>query len=132
MQRGEVARAQVITVVEAVMLDDARLDLQTLDFRALGEREWAELKARLEWRARAERSGAMRAMAAAAFAELCRWIGRLTDTVTREWQTSRADQPRRAAVQQLNSLDDGDLKDIGLRRCEIYTAVYRHDARRVR
>jgi uncharacterized protein YjiS (DUF1127 family) len=113
------------------MLDDRRFDLQTLDFRALGEREWAELKARLERRARAERNAAMRAMTAAAVTGLRRWIGRLAATVAREWQAYRAEQARRAALKQLNSLDDRDLKDIGLRRCEIYTAVYRHNARRV-
>jgi uncharacterized protein YjiS (DUF1127 family) len=114
------------------MLDDRGFDLETLDFRALGEREWAELRARIERRARAERSEAIRAMTAAALAGLRRWIGRLAATIEREWKIYRAAQARRAALKQLNSLDDRDLKDIGLRRCEIYTAVYRHDLRRLR
>jgi uncharacterized protein YjiS (DUF1127 family) len=118
--------------VEIVMLDDVRFDLQALDFRALSEREWAELKVRLERRARAERSAAIEAMTAAAFTWLGRWSGRLTSAVAREWQAYRIAHMRRAAMKQLNSLDDRDLKDIGLRRCEIYTAVYRHDARRMR
>jgi hypothetical protein len=38
------------------MLEDIKFDLQTLDYRALGESQWGELKARLERRARAERN----------------------------------------------------------------------------
>jgi uncharacterized protein YjiS (DUF1127 family) len=114
--------------VEAKMLDD----LETLDFRALSEREWAELKARLDRRARAQRSAVMRAMTAAAFASLNRWTDRLADTVAREWRSYRAEQARPAAGKQLSSLDERDLKDIGLRRCEIHAAVYRHDRRRLR
>ena len=114
------------------MLNERRFALQTLDFRALGEREWAELKVRLERRARAERSAAVRAMIGAAYALLRRWGDRLF-AAAREWTACRTAQAYRAAMKQLHSLDDRDFKDMGgLRRSEIYAAVYRRDRRSIR
>jgi hypothetical protein len=43
------------------MLEDIKFDLQTLDYRALRQADWAELKGRLEGRARTDRDQAARA-----------------------------------------------------------------------
>lgn len=107
------------------MLEDIKFDLQTLDYRALGESEWAELKYRLERRAHADRSQAMRVMTGAARTRFGGWLGRLGSALIRDWQAYLLARRRRMNVVQLTALDDRVLKDIGLRRCEIYSAVYR-------
>jgi uncharacterized protein YjiS (DUF1127 family) len=120
------------------MLEDIKFDLQTLDFRALGQTEWAELKQRLEQRARAERSHAIRAVTDGAFTRMGRlasatssriseWRSWLGLVLVREWQAHALAHQRQQTVAKLRSLDDLRLKDIGLRRADIQFTVYRHD-----
>ena len=45
--------------------------------------------------------------------------------IAREWRSLRLAHRRRVAVAQLGALDDRMLRDIGLRRSEIVSAVYR-------
>ena len=119
------------------MLEDIKFDLQTLDYRALSSSQSAELKARLERRAHWQRSQAITAMVSDARSELARmlrihlglWVGRLGAALTHQWRLYTTSHRRRLAVRQLNGLNDRQLKDMGLRRCEIYSAVYRHDPR---
>jgi uncharacterized protein YjiS (DUF1127 family) len=117
------------------MLEDIKFDLQTLDYRALNPSQWAELKDRLERRAHWQRNQAISAMVSNARSELARtlrihlglWVGRLGSAFARHWQLYMTTHRRRLAVRQLSALNDRQLKDMGLRRCEIYSAVYRHD-----
>jgi uncharacterized protein YjiS (DUF1127 family) len=55
------------------------------------------------------------------------WIRRLGSALAREWRAYETAHLRRVAAIRLGALDDRGLKDIGLRRCEIDSAVYRHD-----
>jgi uncharacterized protein YjiS (DUF1127 family) len=120
------------------MLDDIKFDLQTLDYRALTLSQWSELKNRLEWRARWDRNRPFVAVVFDARCELSglattvrilvgRWIARLRAALGREWRAYAIARRRRMAVIQLGAVDDRHLKDIGLRRCEIQSAVYRHN-----
>jgi uncharacterized protein YjiS (DUF1127 family) len=117
------------------MLEDIKFDLQTLDYRALSSSQWAELKARLERRAHWQRSQAISTMVSDARSELARtlrihlglWSSRLGAALAHQWRLYTTSHRRRLAVRQLHGLNDRQLKDMGLRRCEIYSAVYRHD-----
>jgi uncharacterized protein YjiS (DUF1127 family) len=125
------------------MLEDIKFDLQTLDFRALGEAEWAELKGRLDRNAKTDRNVAMRAGAGDACAFVLRlmsaakllldiWTDRLASSLKRAYIACATAHRRRATVIHLKGLEDRVLKDIGLRRCDIEPAVYRPDHTRVR
>jgi uncharacterized protein YjiS (DUF1127 family) len=125
------------------MRDDLRIDLESLDFRALSATEWTELRERLGRRAHAERAEAMRRAGAALWALPGRLVEaaapRITSLAVRArlaarhgWRAYRAARRRRIALRQLQALDDRSLKDIGVRRSGIYAAVYRHDPGAVR
>jgi hypothetical protein len=120
------------------MLEDIKFDLQTLDFRALGPTEWAELKQRLEQRARTERNHAIRSATGDAFTGMGRlasattsriggWIGWLGSLLVREWHAYAVAHRRQQAVAKPRSLHDLRLKDIRLRGGDIHFTVYRHD-----
>jgi uncharacterized protein YjiS (DUF1127 family) len=118
------------------MLDDIRFDLQTLDFRALTHSQWADLKQQLIARAHHERNQVIRE----SIGETSCWLGRtlvavedraarftahVLFVIAREWRAFRLAHRRRVAVAKLGALDDRMLRDIGLRRGEIVSVVYR-------
>jgi uncharacterized protein YjiS (DUF1127 family) len=124
------------------MLEDIKFDLQTLDYRAINASQWSELKSRLERCARYERNQAIAVHVAHARHRLSRFASnvkarfsssaeRIGRALARKWEAHVIAQQRRNAVSQLNALGDLDLKDMGLRRCEIYSAVYRQDPSRL-
>jgi hypothetical protein len=119
------------------MLEDIKFDLQTLDYRALGAGEWAELKNRLEQRARADRQEAVRTirhdaytwlgpLTTATSVRVRKWLRRLNAMLAREWSTDASMRRRRMTVVKLGSLHDRQFKNIGLGRFEP-RAAYRHD-----
>ena len=103
------------------MLEDVKFDLQTLDFRALTPEQWADLKNRLIEQARQNRNAELRDAAAKIFAG--------PERLLRAFLAARR---RKAAVAALSALDDRSLRDIGLRRGEIFSAVYRRQSGRQR
>src|SRR5262245_48045819 len=114
------------------MLEDVKIDLQTLDFRALTPDQWSILKDRLIEQARERRNAELRATAGKVFAgpeRLLRVVLRAAARARRAIVTARR---RKAAVAALSALDDRSLRDIGLRRGEIFSAVHRSDGGRRR
>jgi len=118
------------------MLEDIKIDLRTLDFRGLTPSQWADLKHRLVERAHHDRNEVIRKT----IGETLCWLGRTLVAVedraarfaanvlfliAREWRSLRLAHRRRIAVAQLGALEDHMLRDIGLRRAEIVSAVYR-------
>ena len=51
------------------------------------------------------------------------WLGRFTAAVTRRWSAYRRRRVEQLAMAQLNAMSDHELKDIGLTRSEIASAV---------
>ncbi len=51
------------------------------------------------------------------------WLARIASTTARFWSHRRRERHVRLASAELQSLDDRMLKDIGLRRCQIESAV---------
>jgi uncharacterized protein YjiS (DUF1127 family) len=106
------------------MLEDVKFDPSTLDFRALTPEQWSELKDRLIEQARRQRNAELRA----AIGKVLAGPERLLRVAVRTFLIARR---RKAAVAALSALDDRSLRDIGLRRGEIVSAVYRNgNARR--
>ena len=125
-----------MVLLEAVMLEDIKIDLRTLDFRGLTPSQWADLKHRLVARARHDRNQVIREtigatscrlgrMLVAAEDRAARFTANVLFVIAREWRSLRLAHRRRVAVAQLGALDDRMLRDIGLRRSEIVSAVYR-------
>jgi hypothetical protein len=119
------------------MLEDIKFDLQTLDYRALGRAEWAELKGRLE-RRRADRGQSVRVatndgwsgvrrLAAVVHKRISQWIERLSINLPRRWRGYVVASRRRRTMTELRSFNDRRLKPIGLCRWEMQSAAYRHD-----
>ena len=99
------------------MLEDAKFDLSAIDFRALTPEQWSTLRNRLIEQARDRRNAELRAAIGKVFAG----PERLLRMVVRGFLIARR---RKAAVAALSALDDRSLRDIGLRRGEILSAVY--------
>jgi uncharacterized protein YjiS (DUF1127 family) len=125
-----------MVLLEAVMLEDIKADLRTLDFRGLTPSQWADLKRRLVERAHDERNQMIRETISAISCWLGRTLVAVEDraarftaqvlfVIAREWRSLLLAYRRRVAVAQLGALDDRMLRDIGLRRSEIVSAVYR-------
>jgi hypothetical protein len=119
------------------MLEDIKFDLQTLDYRALGRAEWAELKGRLE-RRRADRGQMVRVATSDAYSgirrltalvrnRISKWMERLGISLQRQWTGYILAPWRRKNVIELRSFHDRRLKHVGLRRLEMQSAAYRHD-----
>ena len=106
------------------MLEDVKFDLQTLDYRALTPEQWAALKARLIEQARRNRNADLRATAGKIFAGPERLLRVGLRVFARARRAVLAARRRRAAVAALSALDDRSLRDIGIRRGEIFSAVH--------
>ena len=107
------------------MLDDVRFDLRTLDFRALTPADWSALKNRLIEQARQNRNAELRKAMAHAFAGPERLLGAISRAFIRSKCAFLMSRRRKAAFLALSALDDRALRDIGLRRGEIFSVVYR-------
>jgi uncharacterized protein YjiS (DUF1127 family) len=107
------------------MREHVKINLQSFDFRALSPEQWLTLKNRLIEQAREQRNAELRA----AIGQVVAGPERLLRMAVRAFVTARR---RKAAVAALSALDDRSLRDIGLRRGEILSAVYRTGAARRR
>ena len=112
------------------MSEDARFVLQTLDYRALTPTQWSALRNQLIEQARQNRNAELRKAMAYVFAGPERLLRAISRAVARQWRTFLISRRRKAAFAALSALDDRSLNDIGLRRGEIFSVVYRSDARR--
>jgi uncharacterized protein YjiS (DUF1127 family) len=96
------------------------------DNRRLTPEQWAELSHRVAREAHAARAQSLRTSLRALFAFLRRpgVPARLVAATAREWWTAYGTWlERRRAVRALGALDDRSLKDMGLHRSEIESAV---------
>jgi uncharacterized protein YjiS (DUF1127 family) len=114
--------------MEAVMPKDFTIGLETPDYRAMPPARWDALKLRLVERGKLERSLALHAM----LRRVSEWPSRARCALVRMARSYALRRRRRANMAQLDALDDRALWDIGLRRCEIPSVVYRHDPARYR
>jgi uncharacterized protein YjiS (DUF1127 family) len=90
------------------------------------------LKARLIEQARERRNADLRATAAKLFAGPERLLWLVLRGYARGRRLLLRSRRRKAAFLALSALDDRALSDIGLRRGEIFAAVYRPQSRRPR
>jgi uncharacterized protein YjiS (DUF1127 family) len=88
-------------------------------------RDWQTLKREAMDRAHVERALAMRAIVAWTVGRTAALVRRLVDRFV-TWQV------RREAIAQLSSLDNRSLRDIGINRSEIESAVRGWDPTRIR
>ena len=93
--------------------------------RRLLPEDWQTLKRQAIERAHAERTQALRAIAAWTVGRTAALVRRLVDSFV-TWQV------RREAITQLSSLDNRSLRDIGINRSEIESAVRGWDPTRIR
>jgi uncharacterized protein YjiS (DUF1127 family) len=114
------------------MLEDTKFDLQTLDCRSLTPTQWSALKAQLIEQARQNRNAELRKAMAFVFAGPERALSALSRAFIRRKRAFLISRRRKAAFTALSALDDRALHDIGLRRGEIFSAVYRPDSDRRR
>ena len=117
---------------EVSMLEDIKFDLQTLDFRALTPTQWSALKAQLIEQARQNRNAELRKATALRFDWPERVLSAVSRAFIRRMRAFVISRWRRAAFTALSALDDRALHDIGLRRGEIFSAVYRPQSGRRR
>jgi uncharacterized protein YjiS (DUF1127 family) len=110
--------------MEVSMLEDAKFDLRAIDVRALSPEQWSVLKSRLIEQARQRRNAELRAAIGRVFAGPEKLLGMTSRAFRRSWRALLIARQRRAAVTALSELDDRSLRDIGLRRGEILSAVY--------
>jgi uncharacterized protein YjiS (DUF1127 family) len=106
--------------MEADMAARNEFDFETMDYRSLTPEQVGRLHREVMAAARAERVRLAKVVV--------RWLAtrlpRAIATWAREqWRTYRRWRDRRAAAAELHRLTDYELRDIGLRRSEIYAAV---------
>jgi uncharacterized protein YjiS (DUF1127 family) len=106
--------------MEAAMLARPELDLKIKDYQSLTAEGRALLRDEAMAWARAERARAVRALLRLLAARLRRGAAWITE----RWAGYRKWREYRSAVALLESFDDRQLRDIGLRRSEITGAVY--------
>jgi uncharacterized protein YjiS (DUF1127 family) len=114
------------------MSEDTKFDLRTLDFRSLTPTEWSALKNQLIEQARQKRNAELRKAMAHLFAGPERVLSAVSRAFIRARRAFLVSRRRKAAFAALSALDDRALRDIGLRRSEIFSAVYRSDSGRRR
>jgi uncharacterized protein YjiS (DUF1127 family) len=110
---------------EISMSEEAKFDLSTIDVQALTPEQWSVLKSRLIEQARQRRNAEIRAGIVRLFAWPERLLGTTSRALARQWRAFLVTRRRRAAFAALSALDDRSLHDIGLRRGEIISAIYR-------
>ena len=104
--------------------DDEEIDLTAQEMGGFGPHVHAEFRRRALWRAHRLRSKYVAALLIE-FATALADLGRAVGAFFKRQRDARVD---RQAIAKLHSLDDGALKDIGIRRSEIESIVYGHGA----
>ena len=104
--------------------DDGEIDLTAQEMDAFGPDAHAEFRQRAIWHAHRLRSKYAAALLVE-FATALADLGRAVGAFFKRLRDARAD---RQAIAKLHSLDDGALKDIGIRRSEIESIVHGHGA----
>ena len=107
------------------MLEDAKIDLSAIDVRALTPEQWSTLRDQLIEQAWQRRNAELRAAAGKIFAGPERLLQVGVQTLARVRRAVLIARRRKATVAALSALDDRSLRDIGLRRGEILSTVYR-------
>jgi uncharacterized protein YjiS (DUF1127 family) len=106
------------------MSTDDEIDYLTLDTRALAADAYAEMRRNAIRRAHRLRSKYLLATLVGLFTAIAA-AARSARAMLRRVRKARSD---RQAIARLHSLDDGALKDIGIRRSEIESVVHGHGA----
>jgi uncharacterized protein YjiS (DUF1127 family) len=114
--------------MEAEMPGHDRLDFEQLDYRTLTQAQWDDLRWDIIRRAERARAQALRALFGQVWAQLRRMVLVLRDSAataaTRWWRVHAERRRRRRDMGELLGLSDRELKDIGVRRSEVYWVVY--------
>ena len=101
-------------------------------YNGLAPREWDKARARIIRRAEAARAQALRDLAGAVLRPLRIAAWAVAATAGKWWRAYALRRERNAAVRELRALDDRELKDIGIHRCQIEWVVDSHDDTRLR
>jgi uncharacterized protein YjiS (DUF1127 family) len=110
---------------------DAHHGSSSVDLSRLTSAQWAAFKRAAVSRARDERNRAIRRLWIAISLRIRRTMRNADAWIARQWRAYQAARRRRRAMFELDTLSDFMLKDIGLRRCDIPSIVYRHDSSRI-
>jgi uncharacterized protein YjiS (DUF1127 family) len=116
------------------MMTYEEIDLCPKDYRALTLAEREAFKRRVIRRANAEREAVIRAAFRRIWSMLPntkRFAQAGTAAVQRVWTAYLENRKRKVAVNELMSLDDHMLKDMGLSRSEIIAVVYAENSPRL-
>lgn len=97
------------------------------EHRPLTPEQWDRLRRSVARRAHAERAQALRGV----FAEIRALGSRAAGAARRRWRAYATWRARRQAIKELGVLDDRMLKDMGLHRSEIESAVGGFDPSRL-
>jgi len=114
--------------MEAEMPGHSELDFEHLDYRTLTPAQWDVLRRDVIRRAERARAEALRALFGQMSAALRRMVLALRDgaaaAASRWWRAYAERRQRRQDMAELLGLSDRELKDIGVRRSEIYWVVH--------
>jgi uncharacterized protein YjiS (DUF1127 family) len=101
-------------------------------FNELSYEQWERRRQRIIRRAEAARARALRGLVGAVLRGLRSAAAAVGATAGKWWRAYALRRERNAAVRELRALDDRELKDIGINRCEIEWVVHCEDATRLR
>jgi uncharacterized protein YjiS (DUF1127 family) len=114
--------------MEAEMPGHDRLDFEQIDYRTLTQAQWNDLRWDIIRRAERARAQALRAVFGQVWALLRRMALALHDgaatAATRWWRAHAERRRRRRDMAELLGFSDRELKDIGVRRSEVYWVVH--------
>ena len=102
-------------------------DFERLDYRRLSADQWDALRRHVARRAERERALALRALfrsLGSALVRVARALQSAAAAAAAWWRDYLEERRRRQAMAELNGFGDRELKDIGVRRSEIYWAVH--------
>ena len=104
-----------------------RLDFERLDYRTLSVEQWDMLRRHIAGRAERARAQALRALFRLLWSALRRLALALRDGAVATagwWRAYAEERRRRQAMAELHGFSDRELKDLGVRRSEIYWVVH--------
>jgi uncharacterized protein YjiS (DUF1127 family) len=114
--------------MEAEMPGHNRLDFEQLDYRTLTQAQWDDLRRDIIRRAERARAQALRALFGQVWTQLLRMALALRDgaatAATRWWRAHAERRRRRRDMGELLGFSDRELKDIGVRRSDVYWVVH--------
>jgi uncharacterized protein YjiS (DUF1127 family) len=110
------------------MLIDEETDLSALNFQELSPKDWDQLRRCAIARAHRTRSQVIKALAGQLFMAMRGSLATVAKAgvapLARWYDGMLARHADRSAIARLQSLDDGALRDIGIRRTEIESIVH--------